>query len=661
MKWMSALLLSAPLLVPAAVTAPPEQPRAAGPHWSFRPRSQAQVPRFSDAADRAWVRTCIDAFVLQRLQQEGLRPAPEADRATLIRRLSFDLTGLPPAPAEVAAFVQDSAPDAYEKLVDRLLASPHYGEQWGRHWLDVARFAETEGFEYDRDRPGAYRYRDFVIRSFNEDKPYDRFVLEQLAGDEIAPGDPDCQIAVGIHRLGPVRRNAGNPEVAFSRNEVLTEMTDAVGAVFLGLTVGCARCHDHKFDDIPQEDYYHLQAFLASAQEHDIVLVSPEAQAEWKERTSKVKDEMKRLQRSLRGLEGERRKDVEEKLREAERRLPPALPAISSVHDVLEGLTPVHVLKRGDADRKGKVVGPRVLSAFVPEDTPELKPDAPNPRTVLARWINEPDHPLTARVLVNRVWQYHFGRGIVETANDLGVHGSPPSHPELLDDLANWFLANGRRLKPLHRMILLSNTYRQASRNPDPMAAVRKDPEDRLLWHFPRRRLEAEEVRDAMLAAAGQLNPKAGGPSVVVPVDRDLVGLLYDPTQWMVTKEESEQCRRSVYLLVKRNLRLPFAEVFDQPDRQTSCPRRESTIHALQALEMLNGRTSNQLAESFARRLEQEAGPDHAHQVELAYRLAAGRAPTEREKELALAFLARQPLKEFALAVFNLNAFLYVE
>jgi hypothetical protein len=658
---MPALILSTSLLLPAAVTAPAEPPRNAGPHWSFRKRSQPEVPRFADAADQAWARTRIDAFVLQRLLQERLRPAPEADRETLIRRLSFDLTGLPPTSAEVAAFIRDPAPDAYEKLVDRLLASPHYGEQWGRHWLDVVRFAETEGFEYDRDRPGAYRYRDYVIRSLNEDKPYDRFVLEQLAGDEVAPQDRDCQIAVGFHRLGPVRRNAGNPEVAFSRNEVLTEMTDAVGAVFLGLTVGCARCHDHKFDDIPQEDYYRLQAFLASVQEHDIVLASAEAQAEWKERTAKVKDELKRLQRSLRGLEGERRQQVEEQLRETERRLPPPLPAISSVRDGMEELTPVHVLKRGDADRKGKVVGPRVLSALVPEDMPELKPETSDPRIILARWINEPDSPLTARVLVNRVWQYHFGRGIVETANDFGVHGSAPSHPELLDGLANAFLANGRQLKPLHRMILLSNTYRQESRNPEAMAGQHKDPEDRLLWHFPRRRLEAEEVRDAMLAVAGQLNRKAGGPSVVVPVDSDLVGLLYDPAQWVVTRDASEHDRRSVYLIAKRNLRLPFAEVFDQPDRQTSCPRRESTTHALQALEMLNGRTSNELAAAFAHRLEQEAGPDHARQVELAYRLAAGRAPTEREKALALGFLAVQSLKEFALAVFNLNAFLYVE
>jgi hypothetical protein len=618
------------------------------------------VPRFAGAADRAWVRTGLDAFVLERLRKEGLRPAPEADRATLVRRLAFDLTGLPPTPAEVAAFVADPSPDAYERLVERLLADPHYGEQWGRHWLDVVRFAETEGFEYDRHRPGAWRYRDYVIRSFAQDKPFDRFATEQLAGDEVAPDDQDCQVAAGFHRLGPVRRNAGNPEVAFSRHEVLTEMTDAVGAVFLGLTVGCARCHDHKFDPIPQADYYRLQAFLAATQEHDIVLAGPDVQAEWKARTDKIKDEVKKIKESLRDLRGEELKRATGKLREAERALPPPLPTIPSVCDVEAERTPVFVLKRGDPDRKGNQVGPRAPGALLPEGAPELPPDARGPRTLLARWITDPANPLAARVLVNRVWLYHFGRGLVETANDFGANGSPPSHPELLDYLANEFVANGWRLKPLHRMILLSSTYRQASRLPDP-AAARTDPDGRLLSHFPRRRLEAEEVRDAMLAASGELNPKAGGPSVMVPVERDLVSLLYDPGQWAVTADEAEHRRRSVYLIAKRNLRLPFAEVFDQPDRLTSCPRREASTHALQALELLNGPTSNRLAEAFARRLEREAGPDRGAQVELAYRLAAGRPPTAKENELALRFLARQPLREFALAVFNLNAFLYVE
>jgi hypothetical protein len=630
-------------------------------HWSFRQRSQPAVPSFADPARRAWIRTRIDAFVLARLNHEGLRPAPEADRRTLIRRLYFDLTGLPPAPEQVAEFVGSRDPQAYEKLIDHLLASPHYGERWGRHWLDVVRFAETEGFEYDRHRPGAWRYRDYVIRSFNDDKPYDQFVREQLAGDEMAANDLDMETAVGFYRLGPIRRNAGNAKVAFSRNEELTEMTDSIGAVFLGLTVACARCHDHKFDDFTQEDYYSLQAFLSQTHEHDVVLADAGVQKDWEARTKKVREEIKHLKQALEQSEGSDRQRMQARLMAVMRQLPPPLPAISSVHDMPAQQTTIHVLKRGDPEKKGKAVGMHVPRAFLPQESPDLPPQTRNPRTRLADWINEPENPLSARVFINRVWQYHFGQGIVATANDFGVNGSPPSHPDLLDYLANEFLAGGRRLKALHRLILLSSTYRQASHSPDGALGKRKDPNNRLLWHGPRRRLDAEEVRDAMLASAGRLNDKAGGSSVVVPVEQDLVHLLYDPTQWIVTAEECEHDRRSVYLLAKRNLRLPFMEVFDQPDAQTSCPRRAASTHALQALELLNGPTANRLAGALAQRLVREVGTDHARQAERAYLLTTGRAPTSREKELALRFLERQPLREFALAMFNLNAFLYVD
>ncbi len=630
-------------------------------HWSFSKPARPAIPQFRDSSQRAWIRTAVDAFVLTRLERAGLRPAPEADRRTLIRRLFLDLTGLLPTPEQIADFVTSTDPLAYEKLVDQLLDSPHYGEQWGRHWLDVVRFAETEGFEYDRHRPGAWRYRDYVIRSFNEDKPYDQFVREQLAGDEIAPGEPDMEIAVGFYRLGAIRRNAGNPKVAFSRNEVLSEMTDSIGAVFMGLTVGCARCHDHKFDDFSQEDYYRLQAFLAQTQEKDIVLADAKTKADWESRTQQMQTKIKRIKQTLETAEGEERLRIRAELTQVQRQMPPPLPTISSVHDVPGELAPIHVLKRGDPERKGKPVGMRMPSALLPADAPELPPQTKTPRTHLAAWINAPDNPLTARVLVNRVWQYHFGQGIVSTPNDFGVNGSSPSHPELLDYLASEFLANGRRIKPLHRLILLSSTYRQASRSPESALGRRKDPDNRLLWHAPRRRLQAEEIRDGMLAAAGKLNPKAGGPSVVIPVDSDLVQLLYDPKQWTVTADAAEHDRRSVYLLVKRNLHLPFLEVFDQPDAATSCPRRSSSTHALQALELLNGSIANRLAAIFAQRLEREAGPDPARQVERAYLLATGRSPTAREKELAVKFLAKQPLSEFALAVFNLNAFLYID
>jgi hypothetical protein len=644
MRW----LLCAALLILAspAFADPPRAPDEAPAHWSLRPRTRPAVPDPGPAL-RPWVRNPIDAFIAERLAREGLRPSPEADRRTLIRRLTFDLTGLPPAPEDVEAFVDDPSPDAYERLVDRLLASPRYGERWGRHWLDVVRFAETEGFEYDRHRPGAWRFRGYVIDAFNRDMPYDQFVREQLAGDEADAADHELLVAAGFHRLGPVRRNAGNQELAFSRHEVLTEMTDVVGTAFLGLTVGCARCHDHKFDDVSQADYYRLQAFFAAAQEHDLALAPPEEYAAWKARTDKLQAEIKALQKSLTGLKGEARKQAQAKVRQLQDSLPPPLPTISTVRNVEAERTPVHVLKRGNPDRKGAQVGPRLPGGA------ELPPDAPKPRTVLAEWVASVDNPLTARVMANRIWQRHFGKGLAETANDLGVNGSPPSHPELLDWLAEEFVAAGWRVKHLHRLIVTSAAYRQSSRH------SRAD--GRLLARFPRRRLDAEEVRDAMLAVSGRLNSRAGGPSVVVPADPDLVKLLYAPSQWAVTPDPREHDRRSVYLLAKRNLRLPFMEAFDQPDAQTTCAARESSTHALQALELLNGRLANDLAASFADRLRREAGPDPGAVAERAYRLAAGRPPTPRERELAVTFLKSQPLEEFALAVFNVNAFLYVD
>jgi hypothetical protein len=341
--------------------------------------------------------------------------------------------------------------------------------------------------------------------------------------------------------------------------------------------------------------------------------------------------------------------------------MPEELPTISTVHNVPAERTPIHVLKRGDPGREGVPVGPRALSALLPDDVPELPADVSNPRTRLAEWLTKPDHPLTARVWVNRVWQNHFGRGIVATPNDFGRNGAAPSHPELLDYLANEFVRNGQRTKPLHQLIVLSSTYRRSSTASDSAASRRLDPDNRLLGHFPRRRLAAEEVRDAMLAVAGRLNGKASGPSVTVPVEADLTRLLYDPLQWKVTPDETEHDRRSIYLLAKRNLQMPFLQVFDQPDAQVSCPRREASTHALQALELLNGKLANHLAEAVAERLGRDCGADRARQVDRAFWLTAGRLPTAREKELALTFLQTQPLKEFTLALFNLNAFLYVD
>lgn len=636
-----------------AVGAVPD-PRA---HWAFQPVKVVPVP---EVAERGWVEGPIDAFILAKLEQRRWRPASDASRAEWLRRASFDLTGLPPTPEEIDAFANDPSPDAFERVADRLLASPHYGERWAQHWLDVVRYAETEGYEYDRHVPDAWRFRDYVIDSLNRDKPFDRFVIEQVAGDEIAPDDPECQTASIFHRLGPVRRNAGNPEIALSRNEVLTERTDVIGSAFLGLTVGCARCHNHKLEPIEQKDYYRLQAYLAATEEHNIVLASVEDRRAWEAKSGKIKEQEAALRSTAKRAVGAEKERLSAQLEALEDEMPPPLPTIPSTHNDLAHRTEVHVLKRGVWESKGEAVGPRPPSVLVAETTRELPADIKNPRTHLARWLASPEHPLTARVLVNRLWQHHFGSGLVKTVNDFGTHGDRPSHPELLDWLARSLAENGWRLKPVHRMIVLSRAYRQSSRAAQSSETERLDPENRFLSRFSRRRLEAEEIRDAMLSVSGRLNWRAGGPSVMVPVDPELVHLLYKPSQWHAQEGSRENDRRSVYLIAKRNLRLPFLEAFDAPALMTSCARRESSTHAPQALEMLNGRLSNDLAAAFAARLEKECGRDAQMIVDRAFRLALGRPPNPDERSLSLAFLRDQPLKEFALAVFNTNGFLNV-
>jgi hypothetical protein len=640
-------------------------------HWAFVKRQTPAVPTFADASDQAWAKNPVDAFVLQRLQAEGLRPSPQADRVTLIRRLYFDLTGLPPSPREVAEFVADKSPDAYRKLVEGLLSSPHYGERWGQHWLDVVRFAETDGFEYDTHRNDAWRYRDYVIKSFNEDKPYDRFITEQLAGDEIAPESDEALVAAGFNRLGPLRKNAGNQEVASSRNEVLTEMTNAVGAALLGVTVGCARCHDHKFDPVRQSDYYRLQAFFAAAHDKDVVKATPAEQEARKAKAEPVEKEMAKVNAALKALKDksdtaslDEKEALKKKLEELQERVPPPLPALHSVADMPEKKSPIHLLARGEYTAKGARVGMRPLGVLLADGAPELPETLAKPRAELAKWVTDPENPLTSRVMVNRIWQYHFGRGIVSTANDFGRMGARPTHRELLDYLANEFVSGGFSVKRIHRLILNSNTYQQSSAPPSDPAlkalVLKKDPENKFLWRFSRQRLAAEQIRDAMLAVSGRLNPKQGGPSVMIPVEQELVKLLYKPSQWQPAKDPAEYSRRSIYLIAKRNLRLPFMEVFDAPDLQASCARRESSTHAPQALELLNGTLANEQAEALAKRLEAEAGPNLRKQIDFGYRLVTGRPARPAEIQAALAFLKTQPKREFALTLLNLNSFLYV-
>lgn len=652
------LLLAIPLTLAAAEYSDSERS-----FWSFQPRQAAAGP----TVDSDWASSPVDAFVWSRLAAAGLRPAPEAQPPELARRVYFDTTGLPPTPAELEAFVNDRSPGAWERLVDRLMSSPRWGERAAQRWLDVVRFAETEGFEYDRYLPGLWRYRDYVIESFNRDKPLDRFIAEQLAGDEMAADGPQSHAdrellaAAGFHRLGPVRRNAGNQEVASSRNEVLTERTDIVGTALLGMTVGCARCHDHMFDPIRQVDYYRLQAYFGASREANLVFDSDSTIEDWQKATKEIATKMKSLRGEIKLAEGEERLRLQAEHDTLESQLPAPPPTLATVQNDPENPNQVHLLARGDHTKPLQPVDPRPLGVLLPEDSPTLPPDAEDPRSRLAGWITSPEHPLTARVAVNRIWQGYFGQGIVDTPNDFGAMGGRPSHPALLDFLANELVESGWSAKHVHRLILTSSAYRQASHNPaQEQRGMQQDASNRLLWRGPRRRLGAEEVRDAMLAAAGELNLAYGGKSVMLPVEDALVDLLYDPTQWRVPADQAQHRRRSIYLLAKRNLRLPFMEVFDQPALLTSCARRESSTHAPQSLELLNGPISNELAARFAARLDREAGRDLDSIIGQAYLLAAGRPPTEDEALIARNFLADNSLREFALAMFNLNSFLYL-
>jgi cytochrome c553 len=632
-------------------------------HWAFQPRQDAQPPTFTDAAAKAWIRTPVDAFILDGLRKAGLKPAPETDRATLIRRVTYDLHGLPPTPDEVAAFVADKSPKAYESLLDRLLDSPKYGEQWARHWLDVVRFAESDGYEYDTHRPDAWRFRDYVVSSFQTDKPYDEFIKEQLAGDEMEPRSETRLIASGFNRLGPLRKNAGNQDVASSRTEVLTEMANIVSASMLGVTVGCARCHDHKFDPFRQSDYYRLQAYFAQTQSNDVIIATPEEQEKYKATMKPIEAEMFKLRRSMRRASEEEKGKIQTQLEELDEKMPPPLTAFYAVDNKPKEMTQIHLLGRGDYRNKGAKVGMRPLGILLKEGEPELPLETEKPRTKLAEWIAEPSNPLTARVMVNRIWGYHFGRGIVSTPNDFGRMGTRPTHPELLDFLANQYVAGGWKMKPLHRMILMSSAYRQSVNSPTSALAMTKDAGNKLYWKWSRRRLEAEEIRDSILAVSGKLNPKAGGPSVMATIDPELIKDLKRPQYWVAHRDKLEHDRRTLYMIYKRNLILPFMSVFDSPDTLLSCARRDQSTHAPQALELMNGELSNNMARALAARLAAER-KTAAEQVDYAWRLSAGRAPNAKERALSMAYLDDPDptaATEFALSMFNSNAFLYVD
>lgn len=569
-------------------------------HWAFAPLNRPDVPSIdfvtlppelaSDRHELAdWSRNPIDSFVLARLIENGLAPMPSADRTTLIRRLSFDLTGLPPTPQEIDAFVNDPRPDAYEQLVERLLASSACGERWAQHWLDLARFAETDGFEHDKLRPDAWKYRDWVIDALNADLPYDEFVLAQLAGDE-PPNDN--RIATGFLTCGP-----DMPDINLQderRHSFMNDMTSTVGSVFLGLQIGCAQCHDHKFDPVSQLDFYRMRSFFdrAFAFRKDKTVELPERNG----------------------------------------------------HDF-----PSHLMIRGDFRRTGEPVEPAFLRIANPQQhSPEIAEGKPGRRTQLARWITRPDNPLSTRVLANRLWYFHFGEGLSESPSDFGLVGDVPIHGELLDWLATEIPRRSWSLKEMHRLIVTSSTWRQPSRRPDASEnqlqdrwerSLEQDPLNRLCSRGRRRRLEGEAIRDAVLAASGQLNQRRGGPGIRPPLPPEIIkSLLRD--QWPVSSQADDFSRRSIYIFVRRNLRYPIFEAFDKPDTNASCARRTTSTIAPQALMLMNSDVSVDAARAFAGRLlSGEHGPSRGRQIELAFRLTLGRFPGEKDAATALTFL----------------------
>ncbi|MDE0261004.1 MAG: DUF1549 and DUF1553 domain-containing protein [Bryobacterales bacterium] len=668
----------------------PEHQRS---HWAFQPVAEPPMP----ASD---TNHPIDAFVLARLRSEGIRPAARADRTTLIRRATFDLHGLPPTPAEVQAFVEDDSPDAFAKVVDRLLASPRYGERWARHWLDLARYAESEGFKADETRPNAWRYRDYVIESLNSDKPYDRFVQEQIAGDELWPNDPQARIATGFNRHYPDESNAAI--LMQRRQEVLLDITDTVGSVFLGLTYSCAKCHDHKFDPILQSDYYRLQAFFTNVTTDDEIHLLNERQraerqhqqAQWEEATREIRSQMDalletkradafqkqvnrrspetreafrkdagqrsmyekllfqqhmwqmryhndaRLANSLPKQDKERYSELEAALAEFDHVKPGPLPVGMGIRELGPEAPATHVLSFANYAAPLEEVEPGYLTLLAPGPAtyaPALDGRSSGRRSALAGWLTGADNPLTARVMVNRLWHYHFGQGIVRTPSDFGLMGERPTHPELLDWLAAEFQSSGWSIKQMHRLIMNSQTYQQSSEFRQ--AASEEDPLNRLLWRFPPQRLEGEVIRDSMLAVAGRLNHQVGGPSVFPELP---FGAAQPRGGWDVPESQHAQDRRSVYVFVRRNSRYPMLESFDMPDTHESCARRSLTTTAPQALALLNSEHTLGWAQGLAGRILDFAGTDRDGQIREGFRLAYSRQPDGWEKDTVLTFFETQ-------------------
>ncbi|MFN3323623.1 MAG: PSD1 and planctomycete cytochrome C domain-containing protein [Bryobacteraceae bacterium] len=724
-----------------------EIPDEARRYWAFQP---IRRPRPPDTASHP-----IDAFLQQVRREKDLKPAPLADRRTLLRRAYLDLTGLPPTRAEIADFLNDDSPQAWERLIDRLLDSPHYGERWGRHWLDVARYADSNGYEHDFDRPNAWRYRDYVIRSFNRDTPFNVFLQEQIAGDELDWVSYDSLIATGFLRNHAKVgfREKDNPQF---RYEYLDDMIATIGRGILGLTVQCARCHNHKFDPIPQKDYYRLQSSLFGYVEVDHPLVSEREAERHARKIAEIEARLEPLRREIREIEqpyrdrllpakykrfpenvqiaintpeaertpGQkllasqiilttrvseaeidrvitpedraRKQALAAQIAEIERQRPAPIPVAMGITDgdyrfapdgpgdepapgkgVKQEVTdgsylfkgpgrytppPSYFLFSGDIHSRGSQMQPGFLTiASRPEYPTELPPAhgrTSGRRRALAEWLTAPDNPLPARVIVNRIWHHHFGRGIVATLDDFGKNGERPTHPELLDWLASEFMTRGWSFKQMHRLIMTSDAYRMASQFESPENAA-IDPENRYLWRYRLQRLEAEIVRDSILAVSGGLNREMGGPPIFPKISEEVLATMKNGIWKQGDQDGPDTWRRSVYVYRKRGLPFPMFQVFDLPDQNTSCGRRNVSTVPTQALTLLNNEFVLEHARLLAGRIREEARESLGAQIDTAYELVLARPPDQAERGLALTFLERNSLEDFAHVLLNLNEFLY--
>ena len=687
--------------------------------WLLKPPKAPAIPEVVNAG---WVKNPIDAFVLGKLESKQLRPAPPAGRRVLIRRAYFDLLGLPPSPEEVAAFLADRDPNAWEKLVDRLLTDPRYGEHWARHWLDLARYAESDGFAVDGERPAAWRYRDYVIRAFNKDKPYDLFIQEQLAGDEVQDkratekDQSERLVALGFLRMAPWEADATSQQQL--RQDFLNEITGATASVFLGLTVGCAQCHNHKYDPIPQRDFYRFQSFFAAiaTDERQAPFVDDEDPAGMKRQLRSYEDQAELARQQVdrrkealknRFIESKNLKpdapavaefmqelnvanaffqerndpifketvwkeyvDAADELRRVEELEKRYRPVTYSVRDLVPPLVPevpaTYILRAGELSAKAEKVEagfPECVAGKVEPAKIPFRGDSTGRRIALAEWIASPQNPFTARVMVNRIWQYHFGEGLVRTPSDFGKNGSRPTHPELLDWLATQFVEHKWSIKAMHRLMLTSATYQQSTSHPDWKAYSDRDPGNELLWRMNWGRLEAEVLRDSVLALSGRLNPARGGPGALLDAPAD-VAEGFEFFKWFPS-DDAQQRRRTIYTFQRRSVVNPMLEVFDAANIAATCPQRNRTTVAPQALTLMNGDLTNREAHYFAARVLQEARPTPAAEIDRAFRLVLSRPPSRDEQMQALALFSKfappEALEHLGVALFNTNEFLFVE